>query len=164
MAIVKDLIVGDKSLLDLTYPVGSVYSSTNQTDPSDLFGGTWKSLEGMVLVGVDSNDDDFSESKKTGGEKTHTLTESEMPNHHHEFAGKINSDTDYQGDWVASWGYSGQYYQDGVWHPRMGNTTSVGGGVSSQQYASILYCIYVGANCLKAISDLLLRKEVWCNG
>lgn len=129
MAIVKDLIVGDKSLLDLTYPVGSVYSSTNSTDPSDLFGGTWKSLEGMVLVGVDSNDNDFSGSKKTGGEKTHTLTESEMPNHHHEFAGKINSDTDYQGDWVASWGYSGQYYQDGVWHPRMGNTTSVGGGV-----------------------------------
>lgn len=128
MAIVKDLIVGDKSLLDLTYPVGSVYSSTNSTDPSDLFGGTWKSLEGMVLVGVDSNDDDFSESKKTGGEKTHTLTESEMPNHHHEFAGKIDSDTQYQGDWVASWGYSGQYYQDGVWHPRMGNTTSVGGG------------------------------------
>lgn len=127
MAIVKDLIVGDKSLLDLTYPVGSVYSSTNSTDPSDLFGGTWKSLEGMVLVGVNSNDDDFSESKKTGGEKTHTLTESEMPNHHHEFAGKINSDTDYQGDWVASWGYSGQYYQDGVWHPRMGNTTSAGG-------------------------------------
>lgn len=128
MAIVKDLIVGDKSLLDLTYPVGSVYSSTNSTDPSDLFGGTWKSLEGMVLVGVDSNDDDFSASKKTGGEKTHTLTESEMPNHHHEFAGKINSDTDYQGDWVASWGYSGQYYQDGVWHPRMGSTTSAGGG------------------------------------
>ena len=128
MAIVKGLIVGDKSLLDLTYPVGSVYSSTNSIDPSDLFGGTWKSLEGMVLVGVDSNDDDFSESKKTGGEKTHTLTESEMPNHHHEFAGKINSDTDYQGDWVASWGYSGQYYQDGVWYPRMGNTTSMGGG------------------------------------
>lgn len=39
MAIVKDLIVGDKSLLDLTYPVGSVYSSTNSIDPSDLFGG-----------------------------------------------------------------------------------------------------------------------------
>lgn len=149
MAIVKNLVVGDKSLLDLTYPVGSVYSSTNSTDPSDLFGGTWKSLEGMVLVGVDSNDTDFSASKKTGGEKTHTLTESEMPNHHHEFAGKINSDTDYQGDWVASWGYSGQYYQDGVWHPRMGNTTSVGGGLLTTICLHIILYI-CGSELLKS--------------
>lgn len=164
MAIVKNLVINGIDLLDLIYPIGSIFETTKQDfDPNATFNGTWTRIKGKVLVGVDEDDTDFASSTLSGGEKTHTLTETEMPNHHHEFAGKIDSDTQYQGDWVASWGYSGQYYQDGVWHPRMGNTTSVGGG-PSQQYASILYSIYVGANCLKAILDLLLRKEVWCNG
>lgn len=157
MAIVKDLIVGDKSLLDLTYPVGSVYSSTNSTDPSDLFGGTWKSLEGMVLVGVDQNDSDFSTSKKTGGEKTHTLSTTEMPSHHHNFSAKIDSDTQYQGDWVASWGYSGQYYQDGAWHPRTGPTTSEGGGVRTTTCLHIIQ--YICGNVLHKVINWPLKKK-----
>ena len=129
MAIVKNLVINGIDLLDLIYPIGSIFETTKQDfDPNATFNGTWTRIKGKVLVGVDEDDTDFASSTLSGGEKTHTLTETEMPNHHHEFAGKIDSDTQYQGDWVASWGYSGQYYQDGVWHPRMGNTTSVGGG------------------------------------
>lgn len=40
------LIVGGKSLLDLTYPVGSIYASTESSSPADLFGGTWTKLAG----------------------------------------------------------------------------------------------------------------------
>lgn len=66
-------------LLDLTYPVGSVYQSTESTDPAQLFGGTWESFaDGKTLVGVNPTDTDF-EAGKTGGEKTVTLTKDHIP-------------------------------------------------------------------------------------
>lgn len=66
------------------YPVGSIYMSVNNTNPSTFFGGTWVSWgAGKVPVGVDTNDTDFATVEKTGGEKTHTLTVSEMPSHKH---------------------------------------------------------------------------------
>ena len=37
--------VGGKTLLDLIYPVGSVYLSLTDTNPSDLFGGVWEAAE-----------------------------------------------------------------------------------------------------------------------
>ena len=39
--------------------------------------------KGRTLVGKDSTDTDFNELGKTGGEKTHTLTVSELPSHSH---------------------------------------------------------------------------------
>ena len=66
------------------YPVGSIYMSVNDTNPSTLFGGTWEAWgAGRVAVGVDTSDTDFNAVEKTGGEKTHTLTESEIPAHRH---------------------------------------------------------------------------------
>ena len=70
-------------LLDFIYPIGSIYESTVNTDPSQLFGGTWERIKGKVLVGVDEDDKDFQSAEKTGGEKTHTLTVSEIPDHYH---------------------------------------------------------------------------------
>lgn len=72
------------SLLD-AYPVGSIYMSVLSTSPETLFGGTWVPIgAGRVLVGVDSNDDDFDVLEETGGHKTHTLTEDELPAHSHD--------------------------------------------------------------------------------
>lgn len=43
-------------IASLLYPVGSIYMSVNNTDPSILFGGTWVSIaSGRVLMGVDAN-------------------------------------------------------------------------------------------------------------
>lgn len=39
--------------------------------------------KGRTLVGKDSTDTDFNKLGKTSGEKTHTLTVSEMPSHNH---------------------------------------------------------------------------------
>lgn len=67
------------------YPVGSVYITVTNTNPGTFIGGTWASLgAGRTLVGVNSSDSDFDTPKKTGGEKTHTLTANEMPTHNHE--------------------------------------------------------------------------------
>lgn len=81
VAKVKDKL--DKaSLLDLTYPVGSIYMSINNTNPSNLFGGTWVEFaKGKTLVGVDATQTEFNAVEKTGGEKTHKLTIEEMPIH-----------------------------------------------------------------------------------
>ena len=68
------------------YPVGSIYMSVNNTNPSTFFGGTWNAIaQGRTLVGVDTTQTEFNTVKKTGGEKTHKLTVNEMPSHNHEF-------------------------------------------------------------------------------
>ena len=67
------------------YPVGSIYMSVDPRNPKDFLGGTWVEWgAGRVPVGVNSSDPDFKDAGKEGGEKTHTLSVSEMPWHNHE--------------------------------------------------------------------------------
>lgn len=54
-------------------------------------GGVWSRIEGRVLVGVSNSDSDFNGAGKTGGEKVHTLTSSEMPSHNHGLNGETES-------------------------------------------------------------------------
>lgn len=66
------------------YPVGSIYLSVNNTNPSKWFGGTWVQIaKGRTLVGVDTNDADFNTVQKTGGSKTVTLNINQIPPHNH---------------------------------------------------------------------------------
>lgn len=71
-------------LLNMFYPVGSIYETMDSSfDPNKKWGGTWERIKGKVLVGVDENDDDFKTVNKTGGEKIHKLSVSEIPLHNH---------------------------------------------------------------------------------
>ena len=66
------------------YPVGSIYVTTDSTNPGTKFGGTWVTYgAGRTLVGVDSSQTEFASVGLTGGEKTHTLIIDEMPSHAH---------------------------------------------------------------------------------
>lgn len=77
--------INGKQLLDIFYPIGTIYESTKSDNPSTFMGGTWARFgNGQVLVGVNESDTDFNTVNKTGGEKTHVLTEAEMPSHTHE--------------------------------------------------------------------------------
>ncbi len=59
------------SMLSKTYPVGSIYISTNSTNPSSIFGGTWERYgTGRTLVGVNTSDANFNTVSKTGGSTT----------------------------------------------------------------------------------------------
>lgn len=40
------------NLLDKTYPIGSIYMSVNNTNPSQLFGGSWTQLQNRFLLGA----------------------------------------------------------------------------------------------------------------
>lgn len=92
------------------YPVGSIYTSTSQTNPATLFGGTWERYgNGRALVGVDATQSEFNSVNKTGGAKSnsytprgsvsgtvggHVLTVNEMPAHDHYGKMKIDHGND----------------------------------------------------------------------
>ena len=67
--------VNSKTLLDWLHPVGSIYQSTDSTDPSALFGGTWEQIKDRFLLAAG---DTFA-AGKTGGESEVTLTADEIP-------------------------------------------------------------------------------------
>ena len=77
--------------VNLLYTIGSIYNSVNSKNPSEIFGGTWERIKGKMLLVVDEDDQDFSTSGKTGGEKEHTLIPSEIPKHHHQCSGAGNT-------------------------------------------------------------------------
>ena len=76
-----------KLLVDLIYPVGTYYDTSDiDFDPNTAWGGTWElDQSGTVLVSKSS----ASSSKFNGdvntvvGEEEHTLTTNEMPEHNH---------------------------------------------------------------------------------
>ncbi len=61
------------------FPVGSIYLSMTNINPSTYFGGTWELIKDRFLLGAGGA---YSVGT-TGGEKTHKLTISEMPSHTH---------------------------------------------------------------------------------
>ena len=80
-------------LLNALYPVGSIYVSKDPTEPSELFGGSWKRIKERFIWAIGDNENPGD----TGGEKTHTLNVDEMPSHAHS-----PSDFDVNGNWVPA--------------------------------------------------------------
>ena len=69
-----------KTLLDTFYPVGSIFITTVNTNPSSYMGGTWVRFgNGQTLVGVNESDGDFNSVQKTGGSKSHTIDYENLP-------------------------------------------------------------------------------------
>jgi len=65
-------------IVDLIYPVGSIYMSVNSTSPATLFGGTWERIQDRFLLAAGSS---YS-AGGTGGSADATL-----PSHTHTFTG-----------------------------------------------------------------------------
>ena len=70
-------------IVNLIYPVGSIYMSINSTSPATLFGGTWTQLKDKFLLGAG----DTYKNGDSGGSPTHELSIDEMPSHTHTFTG-----------------------------------------------------------------------------
>ena len=68
-------------LLNLVYPVGSIYWSNNNTNPASLFGGTWTQIKDKFILAAG---DSYSNGA-TGGASSVTLTINNMPGHNHTF-------------------------------------------------------------------------------
>lgn len=108
-----------KQLLDIFYPVGTIYESTKPDNPATFMGGTWSRFgNGRVLVGVDETDPTFNVPLQIGGEKSHTLSIQEIPSHTHGFRG--GGENNYvRVEPSSTYGYSGNSDK---------TTTATGGG------------------------------------
>lgn len=77
-----------EAIFNRIYPVGSIYISTNDINPSTLFTGTWEKIENRFLLASGSS----YQLGSTGGETTHKLTINELPSHtHNASAGQFSS-------------------------------------------------------------------------
>lgn len=71
-------------VINLAYPVGSLYFNVGNVDPGTLFPGTtWEQIKDKFLLSAGT---DYTLGN-TGGEATHVLTVNEMPAHTHTFTG-----------------------------------------------------------------------------
>lgn len=76
--------IGTSAIFLASHRIGDLYFTTTPTNPSTVVGGTWAAWGGgRTPVGVNPADTDFKTVEKTGGEKTHVLTEAEIAPHSH---------------------------------------------------------------------------------
>lgn len=86
----KNEVYTKEEILNVIYPVGSIYISVNSTNPAEIIGGTWELWgSGRTLVCVDTTQEEFNTVEKTGGEKEHLLNVNEMPSHNHKYLDSV---------------------------------------------------------------------------
>jgi hypothetical protein len=114
------------------FPIGSIFMSVTNTNPSTFLGGTWVAWgSGRVPVGVDTGQTEFDTAEETGGAKTHTLTVAQIPAHKHSL--KLTGGTTPTGsrlDWTAN-----SNYQDFD-----GATNDTGGGGAHNNLQPYITC------------------------
>ena len=88
-------------------------------------GKTTPDLRGRFVVGYDDRDGDYNAVGKTGGEKKHTLTVSEMPAHSHSYSFK---GADLNGSWDSdNYFFDASEHYSGNSRTRSTNSTGSGG-------------------------------------
>ena len=65
--------------IDSLYPIGSIYMSVNNVNPSTIFGGTWEQIEDRFLLASGTT----YAAGATGGAATVTLNVNQIPSHRH---------------------------------------------------------------------------------
>ena len=64
------------------FPIGYIYLSTSNVNPSTYFGGTWERIQGRFLLCANDSVEAYK-AGKTGGSETVTLTTAQLPAHSH---------------------------------------------------------------------------------
>lgn len=82
-----------QQLIDILWPVGSVYISTDASNPSTKFGGTWSQITGGFIYGTTATSGSkggtgntgtgTSTGKNNGNTGSTTLTVDQIPSHNH---------------------------------------------------------------------------------
>lgn len=82
---VNGILNNTRDILNLIYPVGSIYMSTNNVSPATFIGGQWEQIKDTFLLSAGNT----YTAGSTGGEAEHSLIVDEIPSHTHtsEFCG-----------------------------------------------------------------------------
>ncbi len=93
-------VLNKDDLLNLVYPVGSIYMSVNSVSPATLFGGTWEQLKDKFLLGAG----DTYSLGTTGGSATHSHTLDSAYVQMRNVAGNyLNNIKDVDETWTPRW-------------------------------------------------------------
>ena len=112
-----NLFLNDENILDIIYPIDSIYISTNDTNPESIFGGKWEQIKDTFLLASG----DIYEAGTTGGEAEHTLTVQEMPSHGHSHGfDQLAYNKQAGTNGLATLNNSGGYVTGGIIHPNGG--------------------------------------------
>ena len=125
------------NLLDIVYPVGSIYQSMSATSPADFIGGTWTKIK-TFLYGADT-------AQETGGEAEHTLTKEEMPKHNHRTINQNCVFNAYDVNRVTVASGTNATFSQGYF-----TVTDAGGGASTQQLAALHNLLHLVQNSVAA--------------
>ena len=98
------------NLLDMFYPVGTIYMSADANfNPNTSWGGTWAKIENRFLLGSGTN----KIVGTTGGEENVTLTTNQLPKHQHTLGEmNITGDLHYAGG--SSLSTTGAFFSNGT--------------------------------------------------
>lgn len=119
------------NLMDIIYPVGSIYQSTKSTSPAFIIGGAWKQITEKFLFAAGEN----YACGQTGGEEEHTLSIEEMPRHFHKPSNKNFATTANATATAPSWGTS--------YRATSAGKTDYEGGGQSHNNMPPYYVIYI---------------------
>lgn len=102
------LVGAVNDVINIMYPVGSIYMSVNDVNPSALFGGTWEKIQDSFLVATGS----YFNLGQSGGSKdavvvSHTHTQAA---HKHDYGYKLWGTKSGSSELGAQLSGSGKYY------------------------------------------------------
>lgn len=141
-----------QQILNMIYPVGSIYMSVNNVSPATFIGGTWTALTDRVLIGAGSSytvnatggatSHTHTSAAHTHTTAGHTLTVNEIPSHTHGMTLNNYSDNNYTGGFKWEYVKSGYFKGGGTYilyegggashsHGNTGSTTPGNTGSSS---------------------------------
>lgn len=79
------LVGAVNDVINIMYPVGSIYMSVNSVNPSTLFGGTWERIEDRFLL---AGGNTFAVGSTGGSKDAEVVSHThDLPSHKHSFSG-----------------------------------------------------------------------------
>lgn len=133
------------TILNLVYPVGSIYMSVNNVSPSSFIGGTWTKITSDAYLKIVS-----SNAGSLGGTSSnHKIPLSSIPSHSHSFGKYVMSSN-------KSWSGDNTSMQSGNEHIKIHTPTNADisniTGTQSSGGGSAYYPYYLGIYVWKRVS------------
>lgn len=69
----EDVVYTKEEMVDVVYPVGSIYISVNNVSPASIIGGVWSQLQDVFLMAYGSDENEYFALKADSDISTNAL-------------------------------------------------------------------------------------------